>query len=127
MTRLTYERLVDTGTSLAADGYTVILDAKFDRVWQRFAAMEAAGRLQLPLSVLYLAAPHAVLRERLRTRGEDISDATAELLEQQVRQLEAFTDAERPFVTTLETRQPAEAVAEDVARMFATCSAVHEG
>jgi len=48
-----------------------------------------------------------VLRDRLPKRTGDIADATVDLLEAQ-QAAEPFTEAEQPYVKTLDTSQPLE-------------------
>lgn len=104
MTQKTYQRLLDLGTMLAARGYMVILDAKYDRQAQRAAVLAQAKAHGLPLHMVHCTAPIDVLRDRLHHRTQDIADATADLLPQQ--SFEPFTNAEAPHVTTLDTHQP---------------------
>ncbi|HEY9805011.1 MAG TPA: AAA family ATPase, partial [Candidatus Obscuribacterales bacterium] len=84
-------------------GYSVILDAKYDRQALRADAIAQAQAHQLPLKILYCTAPEDVLRDRLQQRTHDIADATTEVLAQQ--QMEPFTTKEQSFVTTLDTTQ----------------------
>ncbi len=107
MTQKTYDRLLHLGITLAAQGYTVILDAKYDRQPLRQAAIEQATAHQLPLQILHCTAPLLILQERLQERKDDISDATADLLPQQ--HMDDFSEAEQPFVIELDTTQDLEA------------------
>ena len=127
MTRQTYRRLLHLGGTLAAEGYTVILDAKFDRAGQRAAARATAARHRLPVHVLHCSAPREVLRERLLSRTGDVADADAGLLDEQERRWEGFTDTERSAVTTLDTTLPADAVAEEVTRRLHLVPPVRSG
>lgn len=106
MTQKTYDRLLELGMRLAKAGYTVILDAKYDRQAMRHAAIAAAEVAQLPLTILYCTASMEVLRDRLQQRTGDIADATVQVLANQV--MEAFTDKEAMHVTTLDTTQDLE-------------------
>jgi aminoglycoside phosphotransferase family enzyme/predicted kinase len=117
MTARTYDRLRELGSLLAADGYTVILDAKFDRAAQRAAAMAAAATHQVPAHIFHCVAPHEVARERLRSRTGDVADADAGMLDEQLRQWEEFTGAERRTVTIVDTTRPAAVVARELARL----------
>jgi hypothetical protein len=45
------------------------------------------------------------LRDRLSSRTGDVSDATADLLTQQLATAEPFTDAEQSLVTPIDTTQ----------------------
>ena len=112
MTRRTYDRLVHLGGRLATEGYTVILDGKFDRAWQRLAARDEADRRGIPYRVLHCVATADYRRSRLDGRTGDVSDATADLLKDQENRWEPFTDAERSFLTELDTSGPEGAVAE---------------
>ncbi|MBD2077803.1 AAA family ATPase [Phormidium sp. FACHB-592] len=107
MTQKTYDRLLHLGITLAAQGYTVILDAKYDRQPLREAAIAQAKTHNLPLQILHCTAPLPVLQERLRQRHDDISDATADLIPQQ--HMDEFSAEEQPYVLTLDTTQNLEA------------------
>lgn len=103
MTAKTYDRLIQLGTTLASQGYTVILDAKYDRQSLRSAAIAQAQAQQIPVQILYCTAPENILRDRLQQRTGDIADATADLLPQQF--MESFTEAESTLVTSIDTTQ----------------------
>ena len=106
MTQKTYDRLLELGLTLAKQGYTVILDAKYDRQAQRQAVLAQAQAAGLPVQIFYCDAPIDILQERLQQRTGDISDATTEVLLSQ--SLEPFTDAEQPFVKEIDTTQELE-------------------
>lgn len=106
MTQKTYDRLLELGTLLAEQGYSVILDAKYDRQALREPVIKAAGDRQMPLTILHCNASEAVLHERLTNRTGDIADATADLLAKQY--LETFTKEEESYVISLDTTQPLE-------------------
>lgn len=108
MTQKTYDRLLQLGVMLANQGFTVILDAKYDRTALRTNAIDLADFQQLPLQIMHCTAPIEVLRDRLAARTGDIADATADLLEFQIANTEAFTTVEQPYVQTLDTTQPIE-------------------
>ncbi len=110
MTKKTYERLLLLGIMLANQGFPVILDAKYDRASLRMEAITSSEFHQIPLQILHCTAPLELLRERLALRTGDIADATVELLEVQQAAAEVFTDAEQPYVKTLDTSQPLEDV-----------------
>jgi hypothetical protein len=105
MSEKTYDRLLELGIKLASDGFSVILDAKYDRQVFREKAIARSQNHQLPIQILHCIAPESVLRDRLTARTDDVSDATAELLTQQQATAEFFTDTEQPLVTTLDTTQ----------------------
>jgi uncharacterized protein len=103
MTGKTYDRLCSLGSQLAQQGYTVILDAKFDQQSLRSQVIEAAG--QLPVRIVQCQAPSEILTQRLNTRTGDIADATADLLAAQQLAWEGFTTIEADLVTTVDTTQ----------------------
>jgi uncharacterized protein len=99
----TYDRLLNLGIKLANQGYTVVLDAKYDRQQWRSAVVDVATTHHLPLQILHCTAPPEVLRDRVQQRTGDIADATADILAQQ--QLEPFSPTEQPYVITIDTTQ----------------------
>jgi uncharacterized protein len=110
MTDLTYGRLLELGGKLAAQGWTVILDAKYDRQSVRAAALDLATLQGIPVQILHCTAPVEVLRDRLIQRTGDIADATVDLLASQQAAWEDFTPAERGYVTTVDTTQDLDGV-----------------
>lgn len=101
MTEKTYGRLLELGITLVYQGYTVILDAKYDRVERRQQVIEQASGHEIPLKFIYCDAPVEVLRDRIQQRTGDIADATVDVLAKQ--HFESFTDAEQSYVTTIQT------------------------
>lgn len=98
MTQKTYDRLLELGTKLASLGFTVILDAKYDRRNLRSPVITQARNNQIPIEIVYCNAPEEVLRDRILVRTGDISDATVDLLESQKKAFETFTEVEKHLV-----------------------------
>ena len=97
MTVKTYTRLAELGSLLASKGFTVILDAKYDRVSLRSQAIAAAQAENIPVEIIYCHAPIEVLQQRLRDRAianNDIADANVDLLTSQQAAFEDFTTEE---------------------------------
>ncbi len=109
MTEKTYRRLLLLGIILANQGFSVILDAKYDKQQLRQEAIAEAKKHQLPLQIIQCTAPLEVLQERLNKRTGDIADATADLLDSQLKQAEPFTEEEKTYVKILDTTQPQQA------------------
>jgi aminoglycoside phosphotransferase family enzyme/predicted kinase len=105
MTQKTYDRLLELGLILVQGGYTVILDAKYDLLSLRQAVITQAKEHNLLLKIIYCTAPESVLRDRLKQRQNDISDATADLIATQQAKTEDFTTKERDYLTTVDTAQ----------------------
>lgn len=108
MTQRTYDRLLELGVFLASQGLPVVLDAKYDQQALRQAAIAQAKAQGIPIQICYCTAPLDLLRERLQTRTGDIADATAELLNDQQKAMEAFSEAEQALVQTIHTDQELE-------------------
>ena len=109
MTQKTYSRLLALGIILANQGWSVILDAKYDRQDLRAEAISQATEHQLPLYIINCTAPVEVLTQRLLHRTGDIADATADLLTSQINQSQPFTDQEQSYITVVDTTLPLEA------------------
>ena len=114
MTEKTYNRLSELGILLAKQGFTVILDAKYDRQHLRGHVISQAQKYQIPVKIIQCTAPEAILRERLNKRTGDIADATTDLLSSQLQQVEPFTVQEKTYLTILDTTQPHAAQLEKV-------------
>ena len=105
MSQKTYGRLLELGIMLASQGLPVILDAKYDRMALRQEAIAQANTHNLPIKIIQCTAGEEILRDRLSSRTGDVSDATADLLTQQLATTEPFTEAEQPLVTSIDTTQ----------------------
>jgi hypothetical protein len=103
MTQKTYQRLGELGVMLAKPGFSVILDAKYDRLSLRENAINLAKAHQLEIQIIYCKAPVEVLRERLQKRLGDITDANVDLLASQLESVEPFTELEKDFVREIDT------------------------
>ncbi|MGK7874297.1 MAG: AAA family ATPase [Xenococcaceae cyanobacterium] len=105
MSEKTYNRLLELGMILTAQGFPVILDAKYDRQVWRERVIALAQSHQLLLQIIHCTAPMKILSDRLSGRTKDISDATPDLLTQQQVAAEPFTKAEQAYLTTIDTTQ----------------------
>jgi aminoglycoside phosphotransferase family enzyme/predicted kinase len=105
-TARTYDEMLELGLLLAGRGFTVILDATFNRRHFRRAAIDCASAAPIPLQILYCVASANVLRDRLSRRQKDVSDAGPEILDLQRNELEPFDESERPYVTEIDTTGP---------------------
>ncbi len=103
MTQKTYDRLLELAQFLTAQGFPVILDAKYDR-WQ--LREQVRQGLNVPIKIIHCVADMDVLAARLEQRAQeksDIADATADLLAKQQREFETFTLPEMDRVIPLKT------------------------
>ncbi|WP_404785527.1 AAA family ATPase [Altericista sp. CCNU0014] len=108
MTQKTYGILLELGLLLAQQGWPVILDAKYDRRALRQSVLEGAIAAQIPITIVECTAPVEVLRDRLLHRTNDITDATADLLDSQIKAAEPLTEAEKAIAIVLQTDRPLE-------------------
>lgn len=106
MNQKTYDRLLELAKMLISQGFSIILDAKYDRQNLREPAIAYAQSKNIPLRIIYCTAPIEVLRDRISQRTDDISDATVDLLVQQQATAEPFSESERVYVTTIDTTEP---------------------
>ncbi|MGL5035938.1 MAG: AAA family ATPase, partial [Microcystaceae cyanobacterium] len=100
----TYNRLAELGVLLASQGFTVILDAKYDRLTWRDQVFSLAQTHHLPLQIIHCQADLPTLRDRLLNRKGDISDATVDLLAQQQIQTQPFSAQELNYVIPVNTQ-----------------------
>jgi len=87
ITRDTYNRLAMLARTIAGAGYPVVVDATFLKRAQRDLLRGVARELDVPFAIADCPAPVAVLRERVARRleeGRDASEATVDVLEQQL-------------------------------------------
>ena len=83
-TDATYQRLADLATALLAAGWSVVVDAAFLQRWQRDRLRAVADAARVGFSILVCEAEPDELRERIRRRRGDASEATVAVLEQQL-------------------------------------------
>ncbi|MBE9117560.1 AAA family ATPase [Lusitaniella coriacea LEGE 07157] len=105
MSEKTYNRLLELGKMLVSRGFPTILDAKYDRAPLRKPIIEWCQSQDYPLQILHCTAPIEVLRDRVRQRTGDISDATPDLILHQQAAAEPLNATERIYATTLDTTQ----------------------
>jgi uncharacterized protein len=105
MTARTYQEVLALGSKLAAQGFTVILDAKYDRQSLRTAVIDLAQSEAIQLDIIHCTAPASVLFDRLAQRTGDIADATVELLASQQAAWEDFSPIEAEYVTRIDTTE----------------------
>lgn len=108
-TEKTYAHLAQTAQALLQAGYSVTLDATHLRRWQRDAMRQVAENLGLPALVIVLQAPLDILEARIRKRAlrkGEASEATLEVLHQQLAQLEPLTPEEEIYALHVDTEAP---------------------
>jgi len=97
-TDATYARLAEAARTIVQAGYTAVVDATFLRRAQRAQLREIAAALHVPVAVIDVRVPPALLRERIAIRAacaSDPSEATVDVIEHQIATAEAVTADER--------------------------------
>ena len=105
-TTVTYKRLAELCERLVTAGFAVIVDATFLRRAQRSMFRDLARRLNVTFLILNVQAPHRVLEERVKRRsaaGTDASEATVDVLRQQLQSVEALVADEGLHTVTIDT------------------------
>jgi aminoglycoside phosphotransferase family enzyme/predicted kinase len=84
ITRRTYDLLYDTCRTLLRAGHAVVADAVFARPDQRDAIEAVAREAGMQFDGLWLSAPPALSAKRITARRANVSDATIDVLNQQL-------------------------------------------
>lgn len=105
----TYQHLADMAAIALQAGFHVIVDATFLQRKQRELFYKMAEHLAVPLRILDFTADAAILQRRIAQRRQlqnDASEATIEILEQQLATAEAFDNDEGEHIIAVDTGQP---------------------
>jgi len=102
----TYNWLRSLAAGLIDAGYTVIVDAAFLQYEQRRPFMDLAQEKRVPFVVLEFTASADTLRERIRARAHDVSDADLSVLEHQLATVQPLHEDELRFVIAVDTEMP---------------------
>ena len=86
VSRRVYRTLRRKAADALAAGYSVIIDAVSLKPEERQSFLAVAEAAGVPFAGLWLAAPATTMDRRLRARRHDASDASPEVLAQQLRQ-----------------------------------------
>jgi uncharacterized protein len=84
MTRRTYDRMFEVATIALGAGHSVIVDAVFAQLNERAAIMEVANELGVEFDGIWLEVESSVATARIVKRKKDASDATVEVLKNQL-------------------------------------------
>ena len=101
----TYERLAELAAAVIAAGFTVIVDAAFLQQWQRKRFQDLSVQLGVAFRILDLKVDEAELYHRVelrQQRGTDASEATSQVLQQQLDSAEPFAADELARVSVLD-------------------------
>ena len=105
-TQKTYHRLVAIAQCLLNAGYSVIIDAANLKLQQRQQFIELARSMRIRYFILAFQAEEAILKQRVEQRaqqGDDISDATVEILQHQLESYELLSEEEQSFTIEIDS------------------------
>ena len=105
-TERTYARLSSLAAVVLKAGITAIVDATFLKCSQRQMFRDLAGTHAVKFSIVECVAPPAALRARVierLARGDDASDATTQVLSDQLEQREPLSAQEQAVTVRLDT------------------------
>jgi hypothetical protein len=108
-TEATYRRLALAADAALTGGVNLIVDASFLERSRREAMRELAARHGARFRIVRCVAPAATLRQRVRERAAahlDASDATTDVLEQQLANDLTISPGEAGFTLTVDTSNP---------------------
>jgi aminoglycoside phosphotransferase family enzyme/predicted kinase len=101
----TYDRLVLLAGSVLAAGYSVIVDAAFLKYEQRHLFKELADDMQTPFIILEFTAAADTLRQRIKARKGDVSDADLSVLEHQLATVKPVHNNELKSLIRIDTEK----------------------
>jgi len=105
----TYQRLHTLAERILQAGINVVVDAAFLRKADRQRFQHLAQTLKTPFVILHCHAEPNVLRQRIQarsTQGNSVSDATLEVLDNQLNNREPFEADEHSRVISVDTLAP---------------------
>jgi aminoglycoside phosphotransferase family enzyme/gluconate kinase len=100
---IVYERLKQLTAAVLDAGFSVIVDAAFLQEQQRTIFMDLAREKGLVFTVMELQASAEILRQRVASRKNDVSDADLTILEHQLATSKGLSDREQNHVLTVNT------------------------
>jgi len=105
MSDRTYACLLQLASTILSAGFTMIVDAAFLKAARREPFAKLARQLHVPFIILQCQASEAVLRQRLRARQHDASDADLAVLEHQIQTLIPLNEREATHAIPVNTEQ----------------------
>lgn len=101
----TYDRLGQLTARALEAGFPVIVDAAFLKHEQRQPFRQLADDRQIPFVILEFSATADTLRQRIRGRVADVSDADLSVLEHQLATTAPLHDHERSYCISIDTEK----------------------
>jgi predicted kinase len=102
-TQKTYQYLADLAKAVIDAGFSVIIDAAFLKLWQRELFKQTARERNVRFVILDFCASEQELTRRIQRRKNDASEATVEVLRQQLNSAEPLSKDERAYTLAIAT------------------------
>ncbi len=104
-TRETYLKLLNLTESIIDAGFPVIVDATFSKIEQRTLFKEIASKKQVHFIILNFITSTKTLKQRIRDRKNDVSDADITVLENQIKNWQAIEKDEEKYSISINTEK----------------------
>lgn len=105
-TELTYNKLAELAELVIDAGYSVIVDATFLKEYKRNQFRNLAINKKVPFVILEMTASIDILRQRIKSRKHDVSDADLLILENQYADWQPLRKEEEVFAIEINTEEP---------------------
>jgi aminoglycoside phosphotransferase family enzyme/predicted kinase len=99
----TYRRLAELAKTIIAAGFTVIVDATFLKLAHRTPFRQLASDCGVRFVILDVQASEQALCRRIGERQQDVSEATVEVLQQQLQAAQPLSAEEQPYVIEVDS------------------------
>ncbi|MDH5660659.1 MAG: AAA family ATPase, partial [Gammaproteobacteria bacterium] len=102
----TYFKLHELAGSIIDAGFPVIVDATFSTLEQRKLFKELAAKKHARYTILDFVAKNETLKQRIRDRKNDVSDADLNILENQIKKWQPLDADEKSYTIIINTEEP---------------------
>ena len=102
----TYQKLLDLTECVIDAGYPVIVDATFSTLKQRTLFKKFAEQKNVHFIILNFIASEETLKQRIRNRKNDVSDADITVLENQILNWQPMEQNEGDYAVSINTEEP---------------------
>ena len=104
ITQELYLYLANSAKTILQAGFSTIIDATFLKIEQRDLFRQLAIECNAKFVIIDVLASYEELCERISQRQNDVSDATIEVLQQQLKVAQSLSIEEQNYVMTLDTQ-----------------------
>ena len=104
-TQKTYLKLLDLTESIIDAEFPAIIDATFSTIEQRKLFKKLAAQKQVRFIILNFIASEETLKQRIRSRTQDVSDADINILENQIQNWQPIEQDEKIYSVSVNTEE----------------------